>query len=161
MISLIGRKPNSQGHTLIELILLTIIIAILVAISTPLFRKTFSNLEFRNASFNIARLIRFAQEKAIAERLPHKLILETDKARYYLTKSDPKRPDRYIRLEERAGRVFSLPRGVRLKSDKKEIIFYPDGHSDKAVIGFLSKDKALNISIKGSLGHVEIKDSPK
>lgn len=168
MILPIGRRRNrpgytphlskGAGYTLIELILLTVIIAILVGISAPLFRRTFSDLELKEASFNIARLISFAQEKSIIEGTPYKLVLDKDKARYYLTRSDPERPAKFIRLKERWGRVFSLPGNIRLTSNKKEIIFYPDGHSEKASITFLGRRKSIKINLKGNLGYVEIKE---
>ena len=47
MILPIGRKPSRPGFTLIELILLTIIILVLVAVATPQFRSTFSDLELK------------------------------------------------------------------------------------------------------------------
>lgn len=160
----IGRRPNrfgcalgpGIGYTLIELILLTVIIAILVGISTPLFRKTYSNLELRDASYNLARLISFAQEKSIIEGTSYKFLLDTDESRYYLLRLDPKTKGKYIRLKERYGKTFSLPRGIKLRADKKEVIFYPDGHSQKATITFLGKTRRLRLKIKGNLGYVEI-----
>ncbi len=155
----IGRRPNRSGYTLIELVLLTVIIAVLVAISTPLFRNTYSRLELKDASFNLAKLINFSQEKAVLEGLPYKLNLDIKNSRYHLTKLDPGGSGKYVRLEEKVGRIFSLPRGIKLKSGKKEIVFYPDGHSEKATITFMGKNKRLNIEIKGSLGYVEIKEA--
>lgn len=168
MILSIGRRPNrpecslhhpkSAGYTLIELILLAIIIMILVAISTPRFRRTFSDLELSDAAFNLAKLISFAQEKAVVEGVCYKLILQKDKSKYFLTRQDHKTPDKYIRIKEKAGRLFALPSGIKLKTDKKEIIFYPDGHSDRAVITFLGKRKNLTLNVKGNLGYVKIKE---
>ncbi|MDB4349329.1 GspH/FimT family pseudopilin [Omnitrophica bacterium] len=156
MISPIGRRLNRAGFTLIELILLTVIIATLVAISTPLFRNTYSSLKLRDASFNLAKLINFAQEKAIIEGVPYKLILDTKDARYYFTKLDEAGSGEYKRLEDRLGRVFPLPQGAKLKASKKEIVFYPDGHSEKATITLSGKGKRIKMSIRGKLGYVEI-----
>ena len=153
-----GRRQNRAGYTLIELILLTIIIAILIGIATPQFRKTFSYLELKDASFNLAKLVSFAQEKSIIEGTLYKLILDADKGRYYLTKEEPAASDKYIRLKERYGRIFLLPRGTKLKSKKKEIIFYPDGHSEKAAITLLGKNKSVTIEVKGNLGYVQIEE---
>lgn len=152
----IGRRLNRPAYTLIELVLLTVIILILVGISTPLFRRSFSHLQLEDASFNFARLVNFAQERAVIESLPYRLVLDLDHSRYFLTKPDPEVKDKYIRLKERWGRTFSLPIGVKLKADKKEIIFYPDGHSDKASISFTGKDKSLKINVKGNLGYVDM-----
>jgi len=158
MILPIGRRLSKSGYTLIELILLAIIILIIVGISTPQFRKTFSDLELKETSYSIAKLISFAQEKSILEATSYKLILNVDEARYYLVKPDPKREGRYIRLKKRFGKTFLLPRGVSLKSDKKEVLFYPDGHSEKATITLRGKEKKLKLIIKGNLGYVQIKE---
>jgi len=150
---------NRRGYTLIELVLLTIIIVILVGISTPLFRRTFTDLEIKDASYNMARLIGFAQEKAVMEAIPYRLILDQEESSYYLTKSDQKDPEKYIRLKEKFGKRFLMPRGITLKADKKKITFYPDGHSDKALIRLIGKKGALKIDVKGTLGHVEIDET--
>lgn len=162
----IGRRPNrcifirasrsKAGYTLIELILLSIIILAIIAVSTPQFKKTFSDLELRDASFNIARLINFIQEKAILEGVPYKLRLDTQENRYYFTKLDPELSNKYVRLKERVGRIFVLPRDIKLNSDNTEIVFYPDGHSDKASIIFKGRYRSSKIVLKGNLGYVEV-----
>ena len=156
----IGRRPIKKGYTLIELVLLTIIIAILVAVSTPLFRKTFASLELKDTSFNVAKLIGFAQEKAIIERTPYKLIIDKDKSSFQLRRQSPDDSRKYVKIKEKYGRRFTLPRGLRFKKDN-EIIFYPDGRSDRAIITILGKTKSLKINVKGSLGYVEIEEKKK
>jgi Tfp pilus assembly protein FimT len=157
MTSPIGRRLNRGGFTLVELILLTIIIAVLVAISTPRFRNTFSGLKLKEASFNLAKLINYAQEKAIIEGVPYKLILDTDEGRYYFLKFDEtSRRGEYIRLKEKVGKIFKLPQGLRLRANKKEIVFYPDGHSEKATIAISGKKGLIKMRVKGRLGYVDI-----
>jgi hypothetical protein len=158
MISPTGRIPSKAGYTLIELILLTVIIAILVAVSTPLFRNTFTSLELKESSYNIAKLVNYIQERAIVEGVPYKLVLDAERSRYYIMKSDPKDPAKYMRLEEKTGRIFGLPAGAKLKTDKAEIHFYPDGHSDKATLTIISKGRTERLMIKGNLGNVEFAD---
>lgn len=152
-----GRNPNKRfGFTLIELILLTVIIATLVAISTPLFRKTFVSLQIKNASFNLAKLINFAQEKAVLESRSYKLVIDQDDSRYYFMKEDDGAVRKFVRLKDKIGRVFSLPKGIKLKSDKRQIIFYPDGHSEKATITLRDKHNKVKLVVKGRLGYVDV-----
>ena len=156
-MSIIGKNLNNKaGYTLIELVLLALIILIIVGVSTPQFRNTFSSLELKELSFNISRLASFAQEKAILEHLLYKLNLNTENSNYYLTRLDPEQDKKFLRLKEKYGRTFALPRGFVLKTDKKEIIFYPDGHSDKAVLVLQGKSKVLKMEFIGSLGNVKI-----
>ena len=169
MTSLIGRKQNRRtpalavsraaGYALIELILVAVIIAILVSVSTPLFRRTFSDLEIRNASFNLARLISFAQQRSIADGVPYKLMLDKKKSHYRFLKLSEDRNQGYVALEGRYGRYFLLPPNIILRTDKREVIFYPDGHSDKAAITLSGRDKDIKITIKGNLGYVEFKET--
>ena len=159
MISPIGRRPNRPGFTLIELILSSVIIAVLVGVATPLFRKTFTDLELKNMCFNVSKLIGYAQEKAVLENTQYKLVIDKEGAKYYIVKSDPSAPGGQRRLEERYGRTFLLPRGYELKSDKAQIVFYPDGHSDKAAIYFSGKNKSIGLKVKGNLGYVDIEEN--
>ncbi len=152
----IGRKPSRSGFTLIELILLTIIIAVLVAASTPQFRRTFSALKLREASYNLAKLINFAQEKAIVEGIPYKLVLDPQDGRYYFLRFDDIKKKGYVRLKDRLGKVFTVPQGARLKTNKREIIFYPDGRSQKATITISRRKRHIKILLKGKLGYVDI-----
>ncbi|NQT06348.1 MAG: hypothetical protein HQ575_02300 [Candidatus Omnitrophica bacterium] len=157
----IGRKPNNSqhGYTLLELILLAIIITVLVGVSTPLFKNTFSDLELKDASFNLSRIIGFVQEKAILEGLNFKIVLNADKSLYYISKEDPKRKGIYERLKDKTGRLFKLPRDVKIKSTVKEITFYPDGHSQKASITLTGRTGSVTLNVKGNMGYVEVKEA--
>ncbi|MFH1753706.1 MAG: hypothetical protein ABH875_05935 [Candidatus Omnitrophota bacterium] len=157
MTLLIGRRPSNKGFTLIELILLTIIIAALVAVSTPQFRSTFATLKLKESSYNLAKLINFVQERAIVEGVQYKLMLDTSEGRYYFLRfDDTKGEGAFVRPEDRLGKIFTLPKGMALKSDKNEIHFYPDGRSQEAVITLTSDKRRVEMRVKGRLGYVEI-----
>lgn len=151
-----GRRPNRGAFTLIELVLLTVIIAVLVSISTPLFRKTYSSLSLREASYNLAKLISFIQERAVLETTKFKLTIDSEDSRYYLAKERDETPDRYERLSGKLGRVFKLPAHIKIAATKRSIVFYPDGRSDKTVITLSSKTKRVKMKVTGRLGNVEI-----
>lgn len=153
----IGRRLSSKGFTLIELILLTIIITTLVAISTPRFRNTFTSLKLKETSYNLAKLINFVQERAIVEGVPYKLVLDTNEGRYYFMKfDDTKEKGGYVRLEDKFGKIFTLPKGTTLRANKSEVYFYPDGRSQNVTITLSNKDKHIKMKVKGRLGYVEI-----
>lgn len=140
---------------------MTAIMAVLIGVSTPAFRGSFSGLVLKDASLNISKLISFAQEKAIIEKVRYKLILNTEEFNYHIQREHPKDSDIFVRLDDKYGRTFSLPSNVLLKTDKAEITFYPDGRSDKARIRLVGKNKTLVVEVTGNLGYVTITDDKK
>jgi Tfp pilus assembly protein FimT len=149
---------NKRGFTLIELILLTVILAVLVGVSTPLFSKTFSSLRLRDDSYNLAKLINYIQEKSVIEGRIYKLVLDAEKKRYYVMVSDSTDPKKYTRLDEKAGKIFHLSDQVSIKARKSEILFYPDGHSDKAAIVLSNRKDKTVLNITGNMGYVEFEE---
>ncbi|MCK4462842.1 MAG: prepilin-type N-terminal cleavage/methylation domain-containing protein [Candidatus Omnitrophica bacterium] len=154
------RNKYLTGFTLIELVLVILLISILVALSTPLFRRTFSDLELRNTAFNITKLINYAQEMAIIERTNYKLNFDFKKGKYHLTylvatEDTPV----YEKIEGRHGKTFLVPRGLTLEGKKDEIIFYPDGRSDKVKLNLIDKNgKGYLLRVKGFGRHVEMEE---
>ena len=167
MILPIGKKRCSNsgfirplraraGFTLIELVLVIFLISILVALSTPLFKRTFTNLELKNASFNIAKIISYAREMAIVERANYRVNFDFEEGKIWITKLDP--PD-YKRIGGRYGRPFPFPDGVTVEAESEEITFYPDGRSDRAEISITDKNgKGYLLRIRGFDSQVKIEE---
>ncbi len=158
MTSRTGRKRTDRAFTLIELILLALILAVLAAISTPLFSKTFSSLRLRDSAYNLAKLVNFVQEKAVLEGRVYKLALDAKKGRYYVMVSKGPEAKKFIHLEEKIGRVFTLPEGIEMKADKKEVFFYPDGHSGKATVTLSGGKRKTRLTVRGNMGYVEVEE---
>jgi len=131
----LGSKLKKSGFTLIELVLVILLVSIITALSTPLFRRTFSDLTIKNASFDMGKMINYTQEMAIIDRVMYKLNLNFEKESYWITKETHSEEGVvYKRIKGRFGKIFILPRRFSLRSNKKEIVFYPDGRSDEAKI---------------------------
>lgn len=160
----IGKKGHRNNHhkafTLIELVLITLIILILIGLSTPLFRRSFSDLTLKDSSYTISKLINYGQEKAIIERKNFKMHFNFQDRNYGLLELDNStEPPTYKRIGGRFGRTFTLPQGILFKGSKNEVIFYPDGHSDEGNIDiFNTKGEGYRIMIKGFGSRVEIKE---
>ena len=87
MTSRIGRRKRSnrrRGFTLIELIIVAAIITVLIAVSSPLFKTTLRDVEMKDAAYNISKLIRLGQQRAIIEEKRHRLLIDFNKRAYYL-----------------------------------------------------------------------------
>lgn len=161
MISPIGKKTaRSKGFTLIELVLVIILISVITALSAPLFSRTFSDLVIRNTALDMAKMINYAQEMAIIEKSNYKLNIDSEKAKYWITRYKPAEEGfLYERIKGRYGKMFFLPRGLALTCDKSGALFYPDGRSDKVEIKVRDKSSGETriVKIKGFASRVQIR----
>lgn len=155
---------NEKGFTLIELFIVSGIILALVAFSTPLFRKTFNELQLREAASNISKLAAFAQQEAILNRNTYKISFNPEKRTYQLLSAGSQEGAKveFKPSGGRFGRVFHWPGSIDMEAQLNEgrsvgISFYPDGHSDKAEFKLANKnDKVLRITSTGVLGNIAI-----
>jgi len=120
----------------------------------PLFRKQFSDLELRNASYNIAKLISFAQQKAVGESKFYKLNFDYSKGSYALSVGE--KLGKFEKLKTRYGKVYSLPANVSASGKENSFIFYPNGTSDKIELIIRGQRSGFKLKSKGRLGHVKI-----
>lgn len=171
-----AHPPQAKtAFTLIELVIVAAIILILVAVSTPRFRSTFSNLELRDVSCNIGKIIKYAQQIAILEEKRYRVIFDFENKSYHLLVESEEnkfsaggKPVSYAegasapdgdwkRVTGRFGENFYLPEGVRFKGDKDKITFLPNGRCDKSSIYVINKkNKVIEIKTTGRAGYVEI-----
>lgn len=103
-----------KGFTLVELLLVTIIIAVLLSAAVPHFADSFSHLALETAAGDMAETVRFAQAKAIAQERPYRLRINTESSEYQLfVRNASALQDEYERLGTSHGKPVYLPRGVR------------------------------------------------
>lgn len=150
---------TGAGFTIIELAIVASIILVLVAVSTPLFRDTFRELELKDSAYNIGKMIRYAEASAIMEEKRYKIVFDIEKRAYWLLKEDEKSSEGlFKKTEGRFGNKFFLPKDILLKSDKNELIFLPNGRSTRASISVIDgqKKKGYDIKTTGRSGQTEI-----
>ena len=149
------RSNTLTGFTLIELLIVAAIILVLTSFSTPLFRKTFTDLELKETASNISKFIAFAQQQAVIDEAIYKISFDFENKKYRLLVSGEEGGMKFKSTSGRFGRVFNLPRDIDIDGEKNEILFYPDGRSDKVELKLISKDsKVLRITTTGVLGNV-------
>ena len=152
------------GFTLIELALVALIILMLVGLSVPLFRGTFQDLTLNDSARSVSQLIKYAQEKAILDRVNYKMTFNLKKGQYQIFKLNPSGDaPLYEKVSGRFGRLYTLPRNLsfRARSDEpvKESIFYPDGRCDEWAVDIIDvKGMGYTIAIKGFGRSNEIKE---
>jgi prepilin-type N-terminal cleavage/methylation domain-containing protein len=147
---------KTNAFTLIELLIVSTIILVLVSFSTPLFRKSFSDLELKETASNISKFISYAQQRAIIDRCIYKISFELEKKEYRLFRVSGEGQNlTYNTLKDRFGRVFYIPKSIEVESEFSEILFYPDGHCDIVGLKLTGKNKrVLSIRTTGVLGNV-------
>ena len=159
--SAIGMKRiQNEGFTLIELTLVTLLVLIIAGLSTPLFKKTVSDLSARDTSFSICKLINYAQEMAVLERKNYKITFDFKKGRYQLLElSSSAKPPAYVKVTGRFGKLFGLGQGLKLSGDRNGVIFYPDGHCDEIRVNVLTSAGGYSIMVKGFGNTVRIEEA--
>lgn len=107
---------------------MSVIILALVSFSTPLFRKTFADLELKEAASNISKLMGMAQQRAIIESRRYRLLFDFEAKWYRLFRIEGEGQNiKFNGLADSFGRRFKIPESVDVKGNIKEIIFYPNG----------------------------------
>jgi len=159
-----------RGFTLIELIIVAAIIIVLVALSNPLFKRTFRDTEIANSVYELAKIIEYGQRRAVIEEKKYRLIIDADKGIYFLATEnnggekpaggeDGERGPLWNPAGGRFGGGYTLPRGVNLTGIEKDIIFFPSGRSDKVTISVEEDGKGVyRIVSSGRAGYVRVEE---
>lgn len=117
------KQRHNTGFTLLEILLVVVIVAIVVTIATPQFRKTLTTIQLANTTQDIAQFMRLLRVKASAEKKIYQLKFDLAGRRYS------------SQNESR-----DIPSGINVALTINPINFYPDGGIDKASV-FLFKGK--------------------
>jgi len=151
---------QAQGFTLIELTLVVLLVLVIAGLSTPLFKKTLSDLSARNTSFSICKLINYAQEMAVLERVNYRIAFDFKKGGYQLLEvaAPVKNKPVYKKVTGRFGKLFALPQGLSLSGTKPCVIFYPDGHCDDVNVNVMTKLGGYSVTVKGFGNNVQVKE---
>ena len=151
-------KMWEKGLTFIELILVVGILSILTAISTPLFRRTFDNLQVRNLCRDISKLSKYVQERAIMEQVIHRIDFDANNKEYGVSVAkDPLNPEKFIALNNKFGRKRRFSPNILLECTKSYAVFYPDGTADELHLYIIGKnDDIYTATNKETTGYAKI-----
>ncbi len=151
-------KMRGKGFTFIEVILVISILGILTAISTPLFRRTFDDLQVRNFCRDVSKLSKYVQERAIMEQMIHRIDFDADNNEYWVSiAKDPLNPEKFIRLNNKFGRMRRFSSNIVLECVKPHAVFYPDGRADELIIYASGADgEVYTLTNKETTGYVKI-----
>jgi len=155
-----GRR-RSQGFTLIELILVMVLLAVVIAISAPSLSRFFRSRGLESEARRFMALTRHAQSRAVSEGVPMVLWLETKQRAYglradksFVQEEDPQAQqfavDETLQVEVRlSSDALSASQRSQFKNEKRTtsglytLRFNPDGFvsaSSPEVVAFRQKD---------------------
>lgn len=136
-----------KGVTFVELFLVIIIIGVLVGISLPNLKVTFNSLRLETFSRELQSLMNYLHERSIVEGKIIYLNIDTDKKEIWAKIKDMETPLKTLALGE----------DIRIETENKQILFYPDGEIDKVTIEVLNPhNQKISLTTKGVYGGVKI-----
>jgi general secretion pathway protein H len=141
----------SSGLTLLELLIVLMLMALITAVTIPVFGSGVSTTELRGAARELAAGLRLARGQAIAQHSQAALALNVA-TRSFSVPPDP--------------RVHALPRGIELKlfTAQNDIIndqvgairFYPDGGSNGGRVTLAAGARKYDVDVDWLTGRVAI-----
>jgi len=142
---------SSSGVTLLELLIVLMLMAMIAAVTIPIFGPGVSTTELRSAAREVAAGLRLARGQAIAQRTEAMLVLDV------ATRSFMVPPD---------ARVHALPAGIELKlfTAQRDLVgdqvgalrFYPDGGSDGGRVTLSAGERKYDVDVDWLTGRVAI-----
>jgi Tfp pilus assembly protein FimT len=138
--------------------LVAVIILVLVALSAPLFRKTYEDLSFTVYAKGIFNTLYYCRERSILERKTYAIIIDNEKNTYNIFVENRDSGEFEISTDSRRS-VFKIPEGIEIETDRENIFFRPDGYMDPAIITITDKNNRIQrILLDGKTGPVTMND---
>lgn len=111
-----------RAFTLLELILVLVVLAVMVAMAIPTMRGMATGRRAEDCAGQMLALAHYARSQAIAEGVNYRLNIDTNQRIYYLTRffSDPLDANAapgFYTLGVEMGSTFNVPDGVTLEWD--------------------------------------------
>jgi type II secretion system protein H len=163
-------QTAAAGFTFIEVILVTILLAILLTTAMPKFQQTAQRLRLEQGTFELAQLLRYARERAIAEG--RTMIWAWDhEARQASVQPEAEDGGDGAAAEDqdavRWTRSGRLPAGSAVAVAVGEVLvdcacirFFADGTADPVEVAIVDGMLRLAITVKGPTGEVRVATGP-
>jgi len=133
------RAAQQSGFSLLELIMVVVVIALVLAVTYPSLSRGNATLHLRTSARDVLNVMRYAREKAITEQVEMRVVADRDERKILMTDAYGESP-----------RAYALPKDIliaRLAFGPNEILqgplvirFLPNGSAENAEI-VLASDK--------------------
>lgn len=126
------RVRSQAGFTLLELLLVTLILAVMVGVAVPRFGGAFRHLRLQVFASNVASLLTYASARAVTTGEILRVQFDVKGRRYWLAQAqEASAEEKFERVSGKFGRVASVPEGISLRSSARGVTFYPDGRAER------------------------------
>src|SRR3982751_6505543 len=109
--------PGRSAFTLLELILVLVVLAIVVAIAVPSLRNFAEGRGAEECAGQIVNLANYARAKAISDGVVYRLNVDVAAGRFWLTRQLPDGIS-FEELGDDMGQIVAVPDGVTLQWDE-------------------------------------------
>ncbi|MFP4662095.1 MAG: prepilin-type N-terminal cleavage/methylation domain-containing protein [Halanaerobiales bacterium] len=118
---------GERGFTLLEVMIVIVLIAVIIAVNLPEFAKYLESIETRGQLLRVDKIFTAVKERSISQQKKIEVFLQDDQLIY--------RPD--------GEQVFSYDLEI-VSRDKDKIIFYPDGTSSGVVFSLRLQNSSIH-----------------
>lgn len=155
-----GRR-SVTGFTMIEIILVSVIITTLLAVSMPAFSKIYADTRLKTCVQSLIATIRYVYQSAASQQIKYKINYDQAAGKYWVEKEQDSGEFQQVRAA--LLKPMFLPDNVVFKKiSAAQVIFYPNGSADNFDIQLQNKNnKVYTIHFTGLTGQVEIFDYVK
>ena len=148
MISPVGK--DSDGFSLLELVVVLFLIALSLAIVVPNIGKGLQDREVRVSALGLAAAARELRSRALFDGMPQELLLDVPQNSYLIAQSEE------VRLPAEV-KFISVDGGESIDRDLKRFYFFPNGSNlgGEIVIGS-EKSVSYLVRLEALTGKVEV-----
>lgn len=148
----INRKGGS-GFTLIEILVVLVLAALLVATVPPRFLGVVSTAEVRSAARELAANLRHARSRSIVTRQEMAMVLDVEQREYYIQNTQ-----REYQLPEQLELTLVTAQSEMLGNKRGAIRFFPDGSSTGGRITIANEKHEYIVDVDWLTGRVSVID---
>jgi len=161
-----------RGFTMLELVVVLSLLTIITAAVVPLYAKSMSAIQMRNARNDFVALLSFVQERAVSDSREYRIYLDTEKGGYWVSAhtATEDRQKIFEDVEQAFGRERLLPPyleldRVKAPKDRKRGVHYigcyPNGASDRVQLTFKdtrNRRRRFRVRTEGVMGKLRVED---
>lgn len=166
-------RGSASGFTLMELIVVTTILATMSMAVYPAFHGALDSIKREGAIDNLVATLQFAQSSAINEGVEYRVYLDPDSNSFWIARRELTQTDegRITPVLIVSGDVQVLPSDLRFERLKARrdrsfenayyVSFYPSGARDEALIPITvdgKRYKGYELSTKGKITRIDVKE---
>lgn len=151
----VQRKINSNGYSLIEIVIVIALLGLLSTVAFPNFKKTMARYKLEVAAYELAQNIRLTQQKSISEGITYKIVFDLNQK------------NSYQMLSFGRGKFIELPSGIffdwtTYSEVNKTLSFNPSGAPNQGgTIAIVNgDDNTLYVIVSVATGRVRVAKVP-